>query len=130
MWSAAETPAQPQPGVEGLVISRTAPCLLPELQHVCDLPSPLLLYISICSLSHDYPAEHAVSSPAGRGPVLFSWRRPAAFSRATCAAIGLAVQQILWLSYLPDLWQMLHGMRGCEGKLREAGGACRLQRCR
>ncbi len=39
MWSAAETPAQPQPGGEGLVISRTAPCLLPELQHVCDLPN-------------------------------------------------------------------------------------------
>ena len=39
MWSAAETPAQPQPGAEGLVISRTAPCLLPELQHVRDIPA-------------------------------------------------------------------------------------------
>ena len=43
MWSAAETPAQPQPGAEGLVISRTAPCLLPELQHVRGAPYPFII---------------------------------------------------------------------------------------
>ena len=52
MWSAAETPAQPQPGAEGLVISRTAPCLLPELQHVCDLPYPFLVIPRPFMVSH------------------------------------------------------------------------------
>ena len=97
LWSAAETPAQPQPGGEGLAISRTAPCLLPELQHVCDLPSPFCHDILACICSQDHPAKH--------GPALLSRTSGKCFIRKESIGLGGCLQVAEVQVKGPRYWQ-------------------------